>query len=72
MYDILEFWKHKMLCLSQKTFLLFTWMTMTCMLAPCARQDKDIQTIVTLSYVAVYPYSKSHSVLALYLSHTEY
>ena len=32
----------------------------------------DIQTIVTLSYVAAYPYTKSHSVIALYLLHTEY
>ena len=47
-------------------------MTLPCLLAFCAPQDGDIQTIVTLSYVAEYPYSKSHSVIALYLSHTDY
>ena len=45
-------------------------MTLSGLLASCARQDGDNQKIPTLSYVS-YPYLKSHAVWALYLSHTE-
>ena len=45
-------------------------MTLPGFLAFCARQDEDIQKISTLSYVS-YPNLKSHTVCALYLSHTE-
>ena len=45
-------------------------MTLPGLLASCARQDGDIQKILTLSYVS-YPYLKNHAVWALYLSHTE-
>ena len=45
-------------------------MTLPGLLASCAREDGDIQKIPTLSYVS-FPYLKSHSVIALYLSHTK-
>ena len=45
-------------------------MTLPGLLASCARQDRDIKKIPTLSYVS-YPNLKSHAVWALYLSHTE-
>ena len=48
----------------------FNWMTLQGLVAPCARQDGDIPTIPTFIYVS-YPYLNSHSVIALYLSHTE-
>ena len=48
-------------------FLIICWVTLPSLLASCARQDVDIKKIPNLSYVS-YPYLKSHSVIALYLS----
>ena len=45
-------------------------MTLPGLLASCARQYGDIQKIPILSYVS-YQYLKSHTVWALYLSHTK-